>query len=209
MSPVDTALRPFEPGTTGWSAADLYDPHIERRWFQGRFEIIDGVLTMMAPAYYAGGRGLSKLLVVCDNYLSARGLRGFFAIEPDIILDESRVVRADLAYMSEDDERRQEQSAAKAGRSDPNRSRLLVPPTLIVESVSPGHEQHDRRTKFRWYAEFGVPNYWILDAFEKSLVCWVLDGSTYRQDAAGRGGDEIRPGLFPELMIPLKMIWGE
>lgn len=28
-----TSSRPFQPGTTGWSADDLDDPAIERRWY--------------------------------------------------------------------------------------------------------------------------------------------------------------------------------
>ena len=36
MTLADTHVRNFEPGTTGWTAADLDRPEIERRWFAGR-----------------------------------------------------------------------------------------------------------------------------------------------------------------------------
>lgn len=42
------ADKPFEPGTTGWTAADLDDPRIEREWFRGRYEIVEGVLTLLS-----------------------------------------------------------------------------------------------------------------------------------------------------------------
>ena len=208
MPPIETFPRPFEPGTTGWSAQDLDDPAIEEKWVEGSYEIIDGVLTSMAPAYFAGGRGLFNVMFACQAYMRDRGIGGSFAIEPEIIIDDSRVLKPDAAMMTPQDESLQDHAATIAGRPDPKKSRLFIAPTLIIESVSPGHERHDRKTKFRWYAEFKVPNYWILNAFERSLVCWILDGATYRLDASARDAEEIRPSLFPGLVIPLATIWG-
>lgn len=53
-----------------------------------------------------------------------------------------------------------------------------------------------------------MPNYWLIDAFNRSLECLVLDGPTYRVDVAGRGDDELRPSLFPGLVIRLGELWG-
>jgi len=208
MAIVDTSLRPFEPGTTGWCASDLDDPEIERMWFEGWFEIIDGVLTTMAPAYFTGGEALINIIVFCRQYFDEHGIKGSFATEAEIIIDESRVLRADAALMMPADKRRQSK-AARGQRRDPQRTRLLVPPTLIIESVSPGHERHDRVTKMRWYAEFGVANYWIVDAFEKRLSCFVLEGAAYRQEAAGRKSGTVKPGIFPGLTLPLERIFGD
>ena len=109
--------------------------------------------------------------------------------------------------MTPEDWKRHRRAARRAGRSDHRRTRILVPPTLVIESVSPRHERHDERTKRRWYAEFGVPNYWLLNSFSRSLKCLVLAGSDYRVDVEGRGSDELRPALFPGLTIPLAQLW--
>ena len=107
------------------------------------------------------------------------------------------------------DERRQKTAARKAGRSpDLKRTRILVPPLLVIESISPGHEHHDRETKRRWYTEAGVPNYWILDAFEQSLDCLALRDGEYRVDRSGKGKAIVRPRAFPGLSIPLGQVWG-
>ncbi len=82
-----------------------------------------------------------------------------------------------------------------------------MPPTLVVEAVSPGHEEHERDPQRRWYAEAGVPNFWILDGYAGSLECLTLADKTYRIDQAGREGDELRPSLFPGLVIPLADLW--
>ena len=85
--------------------------------------------------------------------------------------------------------------------------RIVVPPTLVVESVSRGHELHDRETKRGWYAQAGVPHYWILDGFGRTLECLLLDGREYRVDVAGRDAEELRPSLFPRLVIRLGELW--
>jgi len=84
---------------------------------------------------------------------------------------------------------------------------VYVPPLLIVESLSKRHENHDRMTKRAWYAEFGVPNYWLLAAHERSLVCLRLSGDHYVVDAEGRDADEVRVAAFDGLTVRLSDLW--
>jgi Uma2 family endonuclease len=203
----DLELRPFEPGTTGWTARDLDDATLVRAWLGGRYEIVEGVLTIMPAAFFAGGEALVNLYDLVHSHLKPQGVTGGFSPEVDIVINPLRVARADLVYLDTDAKRRQEEAAAAAGQRDVRRIRILVPPALIIESLSPGHEAHDRQTKRRWYAEFGVPNYWLLNVFDQSLECLVLDGADYRVDAAGRGDQEVRPSMFPGLVIPLNEVW--
>src|SRR5687767_11055613 len=112
--------------------------------------------------------------------------------------------------MTPEDEARPAAAARVATAAhDPDRVRLLVAPTLAIESVSPGHEAHDRRTKRKWCAEFGVPHYWIFDPFNRSLDGLVLDAGAYRVDQSGQGDNEVRPSLFPGLVLRLSGIWSD
>src|SRR5205807_4689890 len=127
---------------------------IERKWFRGRYEIVEGVLTTMPAAYFAVGNAVFNLLFQLKSHLRERQLPGRFATEVDVVVDEARVARSDAVMLTPEDEARQAKAAAEDRRPDPRRTRILVPPMLIIESVSPGHEQHDLRTKRKWYAEF-------------------------------------------------------
>jgi Uma2 family endonuclease len=124
-----------------------------------------------------------------------------------LIIDEERVVKADAVWMTPQEWARQVEASRSAGRADPDRTRIMVPPSLIIESVSPGHERHDHRVKRKWYAEFGVPNSWLMNAYERTLECLVLDGADYRVDQAARDTSDVRPGMFPGLVIPLTEVW--
>jgi Uma2 family endonuclease len=155
-------------------------------------------------------RPWKNLVLLVHNHLKNSGLRGGFAPEVDVVIDQARVVRADMVYLNQETKQRQRAAAKAEGRRDLRRTRILVPPTLIIESISPGHEAHDRDTKMRWYAEFGVPNYWLLDVFAPTLECLILDGDQYRPDVAGRGMEDVlRPAAFAGLELPLKDVWGE
>jgi Uma2 family endonuclease len=193
----------------GWTANDLEDPLIERKWFQGRFELVDGVLTTVPPAYFPGSQSLQELIFILKTNLRGRHLSDRFGSKVDIIIDEDRVVVADAIWLTPKDQERQHEAIRRAGKTDPARTRILVPPNLVLESISPGHERHDENTKRRWYAEFDVPNYWILNGFAKSLKCLVRDGNEYRLDTEGRAEDEIRPSLFPGLTISLGQLWSD
>ena len=209
MPRVELETRPFVPGTTGWSVTDLDDPAIERKWFTGRYEIVEGVLTNMPPAFFIGGEALFNLMRHVDSFARSIGLKPRFAPEVDIVVSVRRVARADASMLMPTESKRQDAAARKAGNTDVRRSRIYVPPTLIIESVSPGHEDHDLDTKRRWYAEFGVPHYWILDAFSKHLLCLRLNGTRYVEDASGSGQTTLQASLFAGLSIPLRDIWGE
>jgi Uma2 family endonuclease len=206
-SPHARCPRPFVAGTVGWSVEDLDDPRIERQWEAGRFEIVEGVLTTMPAAYRDGTRPPSRLRRIVERHLDHMKLPGEFTNEDDLVVNRRRVVRVDLMFMTPEDEQRQERANAERGRPKLRFGRVLIPPTLIVESVSPGHEEHDRATKRQWFAEAQVPHYWILDAYQRSLECLVLDGTAYRTDQTGKDAAELRPTLFPGLDIPLGELW--
>src|SRR4051794_26850812 len=140
----DLELRPFEPGTTGWTARDLDDPTLMRAWLGGRYEIVEGVLTTMPAAFFAGGEALVKLYDLVHSHLKPQGVTGGFSPEVDIVIPPLRVARADMVYLDAEARRRQEEAARASGQRDARRTRILVPPTLIIESLSPGHEAHDR-----------------------------------------------------------------
>jgi Uma2 family endonuclease len=53
-------------------------------------------------------------------------------------------------------------------------------PDLALEIVSPGNEPHDTETKFREYAQAGIPEYWIVQPATQRLSVYVLEGRVYR-----------------------------
>jgi Uma2 family endonuclease len=199
--------RDFVPGTTGWSVDDLDDPAIESLWAAGKFEIVEGVLTSMPPAYYDGSFALKRLIKLIDRHLESHDPDGEVVLEVDLVLGKHRLPVVDAVYLAPEDRDRAKQANARSGHSGLTYGRILIPPTLVIESLSIGRESHDRDTKRRWYAEAGVPNYWMLDAHARTLECLIIDSGVYRADAFGHGDAEVRPTLFPGLIVRLGSLW--
>jgi Uma2 family endonuclease len=82
------------------------------------------------------------------------------------------------------------------------------PPDLVVEVISPGSRRHDSIRKLRWYAQIGVPEYWLIDAEEDSLERLVLEPNGHYMIAETFEGDGIfKPESFYRLEIPLHELW--
>ncbi|HSI34891.1 MAG TPA: Uma2 family endonuclease [Tepidisphaeraceae bacterium] len=194
-------------GTLGWSLSDLKDPEVRRLWEQGRYEIVNGVLVAMPPAYFRGGRVVVRLQAVLNAYFDTQQTPNDAAVEVEIAVAPKRVVRADCAVVAGQDLARFQSLKFDPPDTDWSDHTLTLPPTIVIESVSKGHEDHDRVTKRAWYAEFGIPHYWVVDGVGRTLECLRLAGAAYVVDAVGHGDDVISPTAFPDLQIDLKRLW--
>jgi hypothetical protein len=199
--------REFKPGTIGWTVDDLADPEIGTRWSRGRFELVEGVLTLMAPQGLRGVDPLSRLRRIIERHLFKSGEGGILHLEVDLMLTKRRVVRPDMLLLTPAQQREQKQREDALGMGEDQYCPVLVKPTLIVESVSRDNEDHDRVTKFEWYAKAGIPFYWLLTSYDRSLVCFKLSGTTYTEEASGHNNEPLNVSALPGLTIPLGELW--
>src|ERR1043165_7926991 len=98
-------FKPFIPGSSGWTASDLALPHVQREWAQGRYEIVEGVLSIMPPAYLPHGAPLFTLLSIIHSHLKQRQITATLATEVDLVLSPKRVVVADAVMMTPQDQK--------------------------------------------------------------------------------------------------------
>jgi Uma2 family endonuclease len=197
----------FQVGTIGWSAKDLEDPELGYLWDQGRYEIIEGVLIVMPPAYFRGGMVTDNLKFLLRSHFAAQGMQATFSGEVHLVVAPSRVFRVDGVVLIGDDIAKFDALRFDPPKTDWRDHPIAVPPTLVIESVSQGHEEHDTVTKRKWYARFGIRHYWIVDGVAGTLECLKLNGDHYVRDAAGKQYDVVEPSSFPGLKIPLREIW--
>ncbi|SFJ85377.1 Uma2 family endonuclease [Thermoflavimicrobium dichotomicum] len=83
-------------------------------------------------------------------------------------------------------------------------------PDLIVEILSPSTIHEDKGRKFYLYEQYGVKEFWIVDPDYKVVeVYQLVDRRYWRQFYALSQNDEIKVGIFEDLTISLKDIFGE
>ena len=197
----------LQPGTKGWTLDDVDDPETHSLWDQGRYEVHNGVLTVMPPAYFCGGATADNLKFLLRAYFAGQAVRCTTSAEVDLGVTAAQVVRADGVAIWGDDLPRFEALRFPPPRTHWSQHVLTRPPTLVIESVSQGHEEHDRQTKRRGYAGFGVRHYWIVDGLRRTLDCLLLDGDQYRDDGIGRDGEVVLVPSLPGLSLPLAEVW--
>jgi Uma2 family endonuclease len=208
VTTASTTARKLEPGTSGWTACDLDDPQIAEQWDRGRFEIVHGILKKMPPADFVHGEVVIELLTLARAHFRAAGITARISTEVDLIVDDDDVLRVDGMLVTEPEVEAQRRVLIQLNRDTGTLGRIRVAPKLVIESVSLGHERHDRHTKRGIYAGFGIPNYWVVDGLRRTLECLVLDGQNYRVDASGKNDDVLTLSAFGGMAVALREVWG-
>jgi Uma2 family endonuclease len=132
-----------------------------------RYEIIDGQL-LIAPAPDIWHQDwLSNLNILITLYLRRKSLGRLFIAPVDVVLDDENTVQPDLVFVA----------ANNLGIIQ--RRAIFGTPDLLVELVSPSSVRRDRYEKMKLYARFGVKEYWIGDAANRSLEILTLSKGRY------------------------------
>jgi Uma2 family endonuclease len=84
----------------------------------------------------------------------------------------------------------------------------MAPPLLVVEVVSPGELQRDRDyiAKRMQYQDRGIPEYWIIDPQQETILVLVLTDATYVEANTFKGDERVRSPQLGELTITAAQI---
>jgi Uma2 family endonuclease len=152
-----------------------------------RYEIIGGEL-IVTPAPTSGHqRVLRRLVRIFDDYADHFNAGEVFFAPFDVLLGRFDAVEPDLVFLS----------AARPRVPNEDNS-IDYAPDVVVEVISPSSRRVDRVRKMALYARSGVPEYWIADPVDRTLVVNLLQGEDYvsvAPDADGWFSSPTLPGL--------------
>ncbi|MFP4063605.1 MAG: Uma2 family endonuclease [Halochromatium sp.] len=160
-----------------------------------RYELIDGVAYLMAPAptldhqdivgevYYQLRQALGDR--PCRAYVSPVDVRLPKADEADDVIDT--VVQPDVLVVCD---------AAKTDRRG-----IRGAPDLAVEVLSPSTASHDQVRKLRVYERAGVREYWLVHPIDRVLTIYRLDQGGYGKPDVFELGGETRVGVLEDVVI--------
>lgn len=156
-----------------------------------RYELLEGTPYLMSPA--PSLRHQAIITAAAQEFrlaLRTSACRAY--VSPvDVKLSDRDVVQPDLVVVCNPAQERT--------------THIEGPPALVLEVLSPSSRSHDRIRKLRLYAQFSVPEYWIVDPEEPGeLEILVLDGATYRVAARYPASEEeVTSVTLPELKVSL------
>ncbi len=83
-------------------------------------------------------------------------------------------------------------------------TKIAGTPDLVIEILSPTTEWRDRNVKRERYQKAGVPEYWIVDPFERSVEQLVLRDGVYQPLPAS---DVLHLTILEGVSLRLKEVW--
>lgn len=111
----------------------------------------------------------------------------------DVVLSDDTVLQPNLLYIAKE-------------RAHIVKRRIEGPPDLVIEIIS-GTARRDRVEKLDLYAQYGVPEYWIVDP--DSQVIEFLINESGRFVVQSPANDRYQSPRLPEVEIALSPFWRE
>ncbi|MBI1353524.1 MAG: hypothetical protein GC160_04200 [Acidobacteria bacterium] len=150
-------------------------------------ELVEGEL-YLAPTAGTPHQSIgTRLTVLIFNFVEERDLGWFSGRDVHYVFDEHNHFEPDLSFVAKD------------------RMHLIRgpyvdgPPDLAIEILSPSNRKHDTELKFRYYARFGVKEYWMVDPDAKAIAIFALEGADYELVGEFTPGQPIRSRVLEGL----------
>lgn len=168
-----------------------------------KWELIDGVLYQMASGAIARhqevGENLGRLFM---DHIWPRRMGRLYRPRFDLILPGETAVEPDLMFVS------------GARRSVITTRGCEGPPDLVVEVLSPSNPRHDLERKRELYARHGIPEYFILDPHEETLLALAepvisAGEGAYGSERLYRPGDTLIIAAMTGLAVAVADIFAD
>jgi Uma2 family endonuclease len=161
---------------------------------RNRYELIEGELLVSAAPNIEHQRKAGNLFAELRAFVRQHDLGEVFIAPCDVVFDSTTVLEPDILFVS-----RARQSMVKAAC-------IEGAPDLVVEIVSDSSRLIDRFVKRDRHAEFGVPEYWLLDPFEPRIEVLRLQEKKYRVAGVFGKGETLESPTFPGFRLSVSSL---
>jgi Uma2 family endonuclease len=158
-----------------------------------RYEVIRGYLYVTAAPPFEHQHSVTQFTLKLGNFVSERRL-GLVLVAPFDILLPERIgdpVEPDILYFRPENRPR---------RGDKNFQGV---PDLVVEVLSPRTRLYDRNIKLSAYAEAGIPEYWLVDPWARTVEIFGFrdGGKSYVELARGGPCETVSSFVIPGFQV--------
>jgi Uma2 family endonuclease len=175
-----------------------YEDYLETPDDGQRYELIDGEI-FVSPSGIMRHQQISvRLSTLLFTFVEGNDLGVVVAAPMDVRLDHDLVVQPDVIAILKG-----------SPAYNPNELRVVGPPDLAVEILSPSTAMRDLNRKREIYEQYGVREYWIVDSDRKSVTALELADGIYRpiRPLAGQLQSSAIPGLILDIPVLFKNLF--
>lgn len=162
-----------------------------------RYELIEGELYVSCAPGIPHQLVLNNLQFELTNYLKQNPI-GRLVPGPGAVFDRYNSVIPDIVFVRKD-----------RWNTIVSKNRFNAAPDLLIEIVSPGSTDYSRdfNLKRKVYSKFGVPEYWVVDGWSKSVIVFGLEDNTLKEVTRFRETDSLESPIFPGLSLKLSDVF--
>jgi len=80
-------------------------------------------------------------------------------------------------------------------------------PDLVIEILSDSTRRLDRLTKFNWYRQAGVREYWIVDPAARNVTVYTLSDGAYREEGVYGEKDAVPVNVLAGCAIDMAAVF--
>ena len=158
-----------------------------------RVELLDGEIVVMNPISPGHSGRLRRILRILFRELGERAL---LDAQNPIQLRPRGQPQPDIV-------------ALRPRADDYTTSHPTAADVLLLIEIADSSLAHDRDTKARIYAQAGIPEYWIVNLVDSTLMVFRQPANgLYRSEQVLDSGDFVQPLAFPDASITVAEIFG-
>jgi Uma2 family endonuclease len=163
-----------------------------------RYELVDGELVALPPE--------SRINILIANYLFFKLIEA--GIPMELVYPHTCELQVPVLLSGDPQNRFPDLVVIREEHLSLTQNRFTItltmpPPQLVAEVVSPGRSNRDRdyKRKRAQYTHLGIPEYWIIDPQEQTVIVLHLENDECVNVGKFREGDSIMSLTFQNLAI--------
>lgn len=162
-----------------------------------RYELIEGELYVSCAPGLPHQLVLRNLVLRLGNFIEQNPI-GTLVPGPGVVFNKYNSVIPDIVFVGN---QRWHAIVAK--------SRFNAVPDLVIEILSPNvmNRSRDLKLKRKVYAKFGVPEYWVIDVWARSVIVFRLVENNLQEAATLRQNDQLKSPILPGFSLKLSDIF--
>lgn len=165
-----------------------------------RYELIGGEIFVSTAPRFIHQLMVTRLLTTVSKYLEKNPV-GVVLTTPGLIFSEFDGVIPDLIFISHEkiEEILDEESGKFQGA-----------PEIVIEILSPGkaNARRDLQIKRELYEIYQVPEYWVVDPFEKEVSVFRLEAGELKKISSFGESEKLTTSTLPTLEISISELFG-
>jgi len=156
---------------------------------EGRYELIDGEIYMMASPSMDHQDIAGFIYRKLGNYLEGKKCRAFIAPFDVFLFEKSKKSNCKNVF--------QPDVFVVCNKNKMSQHGINGAPDFVVEVVSPSNADNDYIDKLHAYMKYGVKEYWIVNPITKKIFVYTKEEKEVNSDKH-TFGDKIKVGIFKD-----------